>query len=69
MKCERFSKSRNNPLGADQYVRLLASAEKAAGEKDEGKMLSCFKQIPTKARDIGKAVIPVRVELLACRGQ
>jgi hypothetical protein len=64
-----FFKKQEQSLDADQYVRLLASAEKAAGEKDEGKMLSCFKQIPTKARDIGKAVIPVRVELLACRGQ
>jgi hypothetical protein len=45
-------------VDADEYVGLLASAEKAAGEKDEGKMQGFLKQIPSKAWEIGKVVIP-----------
>ncbi len=40
------------------HVGLLARAEKAAGEKDEDKMLGCLKEIPSKAWEIGKAVVP-----------
>ena len=53
-----FFKKQGESVDADEYVGLLASAEKAAGEKDEGRMLGCLKQIPSKAWEIGKTVIP-----------
>lgn len=45
-------------VDADEYVGLLAGAEKAAADKDESKMRSYLKQIPEKAWEIGKAIIP-----------
>jgi hypothetical protein len=53
-----FFKKQEGSLDADEYVGLLASAEKAAAEKDETKIIGYLKQIPSKAWDIGKAVIP-----------
>jgi hypothetical protein len=53
-----FFKKQEDSVDADEYVGLLASAEKAAGEKDESKMLGYLKQIPGKAWDIGKVVLP-----------
>ena len=53
-----FFKKQGESVDADEYVGLLASAEKAAGEKDESKMLGYLKQIPGRAWEIGKAVVP-----------
>ncbi|HLJ85500.1 MAG TPA: hypothetical protein VKZ53_01675 [Candidatus Angelobacter sp.] len=53
-----FFKKQEESVDTDEYVGLLASAEKAADEKDENKMLGYLKQIPGKAWEIGKAVIP-----------
>jgi len=53
-----FFKKQEESVDADEYVGLLASAEKAAGEKDESKMLGYLKQIPGKAWEIEKVVIP-----------
>jgi hypothetical protein len=53
-----FFKNQEDSLDADESIGLLASAERAASEKDEGKMLACLKQIPAKAWDVGKTVIP-----------
>jgi hypothetical protein len=56
-------------VDADEYVGLLASAEKAAAEKDESKMLGYLKQVPSKAWEIGKAVIPqVLLHYMKLRG-
>ena len=44
-------------LEADESIGLLAGAEKAAKEGDEGKMIGLLKQVPAKAWDIGKPVI------------
>jgi hypothetical protein len=64
-----FFKKQEESVDADEYVGLLASAEKAAGEKDEGKMLGYLKQIPSKAWEIGKAVVPqVLLHYLKLRG-
>jgi hypothetical protein len=50
-------------------VGLLASAEKAAGEKDESKMFGYLMQIPSKAWGIGKVVAPqVLLHYLKLRG-
>lgn len=53
-----FFKKQSESVETDECVGLLASAEKAAGEKDEGKMLGYLKQIPTKMWDVGKVVVP-----------
>ena len=53
-----FFKRQENSLDADEAAGLLAGAEKAAAQKDESKMLNYLKLIPSKAWDIGKAVIP-----------
>ena len=53
-----FFKKQAESAETDECVGLLASAEKAAGEKDEGKMLGYLKQIPSKMWDIGKVVVP-----------
>jgi len=64
-----FFKNQKESLDADEYVGLLASAEKAAGEKDESRMLGYLKQIPGGAWEIGKAVIPqVLLHYLKSRG-
>jgi hypothetical protein len=64
-----FFKRHEESVDADEYVGLLASAEKAAGEKDESTMLGYLKQIPSKAWEIGKAVIPqVLLHYLKLRG-
>lgn len=60
---------KQDSVEADEYVGLLASAEKAAGEKDESKMLSYLKKIPVGAWDIGKVVVPqVLVHYLKLHG-
>lgn len=51
-------KQQGNSIDVDESVGLLASAEKAAQQGDESKVLACLKQVPEKAWDIGKAVIP-----------
>ena len=53
-----FFKNQAESVDADEYIGLLASAQKAANEKDEGRMLGCLKQIPSQAWEIGKTVIP-----------
>jgi len=53
-----FFKKQEQSVDADECVGLLASAEKAAAEKDETKMLGYLKQIPSKAWEIGRTVIP-----------
>jgi hypothetical protein len=53
-----FFKSQEDSIDADECVGLLAGAEKSAGEKDKSKMLGYLKQVPPKAWEIGKAVIP-----------
>jgi hypothetical protein len=64
-----FFKKQEGSVDADEYVGLLASAEKAAGEKDESKMLGYLRQIPSKAWEIGKAVVPqVLLHYLKLRG-
>jgi hypothetical protein len=64
-----FFKKREESADADEYVGLLASAEKAAGEKDDSKMLGYLKQIPSNAWEIGKAVVPqVLLHYLKLRG-
>jgi soluble cytochrome b562 len=64
-----FFKQQGESVDADEYVGLLASAEKAAAEKDEGKMLGYLKQIPADAWEIGKAVLPqVLLHYLKARG-
>jgi hypothetical protein len=64
-----FFKKHEESVDADEYVGLLASAEKAAGEKDESKMLGYLKQIPSKAWEVGKVVVPqVLLHYLKLRG-
>jgi hypothetical protein len=53
-----FFKKQEESVDTDEYVGLLSSAEKAAAEKDESRMRGYLKQIPGKAWEIGKAVIP-----------
>ena len=53
-----FFKKQGESVDADEYIGLLASAEKAVGEKDESKMLGYLKQIPAHAWEIGKAALP-----------
>jgi hypothetical protein len=53
-----FFKTQDQSVDADEYVGLLASAEKAAAEKDESRMLGYLRQIPGKAWEIGKMVVP-----------
>jgi hypothetical protein len=50
--------AQDQSLDTDEYVGLLARAERAAADKDESKMLGYLKQIPGKAWDIGKVVVP-----------
>jgi soluble cytochrome b562 len=64
-----FFKQHQESVDADEYVGLLASAEKAAVEKDESKMLGYLKQIPVHAWEIGKTVLPqVLLHYLKARG-
>jgi hypothetical protein len=64
-----FFKKQTESVEADEFVGLLASAEKAAAEKDEHKMLGYLKQIPSKAWEIGKVVAPqVLLHYLKQRG-
>jgi hypothetical protein len=53
-----FFKKQEESVDADEYIGLLASAEKAAHEGDESKMHGVLKQVPGKAWEIGKEVIP-----------
>ena len=53
-----FFKKQNESVETDEFVGLLASAEKAAAEKDEHKMLGYLQQIPSKAWEIGKVIAP-----------
>jgi len=53
-----FFKKQEESVDADECVGLLASAEKAAHEGNEGKMHALLKQVPGKAWEIGKEVIP-----------
>jgi hypothetical protein len=53
-----FFKTQESSVENDEYIGLLASAEKAATEKDEGKLLGCLKAIPRGAWEIGKVVVP-----------
>ena len=46
-----------NTLEADEYAGLLAQAQKAAQEKDEGKLLKFVKAIPSKAWDLSKPLL------------
>jgi hypothetical protein len=60
---------KQDSVDTDEYAGLLASAEKAAGEKDESKMLGYLKQLPKGAWEISKAVIPqVLLHYLKLRG-
>jgi hypothetical protein len=64
-----FFKKQEGSVDADEYVGLLASAEKAAGEEDESKMLGYLRQIPNRAWEIGKVVVPqVLLHYLKLRG-
>jgi hypothetical protein len=64
-----FFKQQGESADVDEYVGLLASAEKAAKEKNESKMLGYLKQIPGAAWEIGKAVVPqVLLHYLKLRG-
>jgi len=64
-----FFKKQEDSIDADEYIGLLASAEKAAHEGNEGKMLDFLKKVPGKAWEIGKAVIPqVLLHYLKMRG-
>jgi hypothetical protein len=64
-----FFKKHEESVDADEDVGLLASAEKAAGEKDESKMLGYLKQIPSKTWEVGKVVVPqVLLHYLKLRG-
>jgi len=64
-----FFKTQQESVETDEYVGLLASAEKAAVEKDESKMFGYLKQIPSKAWEIGKVVAPqVLLHYLKLRG-
>jgi hypothetical protein len=64
-----FFKTQQESAEMDEYVGLLASAEKAAGEKNESKMFGYLKQIPSKAWEIGKVVAPqVLLHYLKLRG-
>jgi hypothetical protein len=51
-------KGESQSLETDEHVGLLAMAERAAADKDESKMLGYLKQIPSKAWDVGKVVVP-----------
>jgi hypothetical protein len=51
-------KKQDDSIDADECVGLLASAEKAAKEANENKMLGFLKQIPERTWEIGKVVIP-----------
>lgn len=51
-------KAESQSLETDEHVGLLAMAERAASDKDESKMLDYLKQIPSKAWDVGKVVVP-----------
>jgi hypothetical protein len=53
-----FFKKQEESVDSDEYVGLLASAERAAGDKDENKMLECLRQIPNKAWEIATMVTP-----------
>jgi hypothetical protein len=64
-----FFRNQQESVDTDEYVGLLASAEKAAGEQDENKMLGYLKQIPSTAWEIGKTVAPqVLMHYLKQRG-
>jgi hypothetical protein len=64
-----FFRKQDESVDTDEYVGLLASAEKAASEKNESKMLGYLKQIPGKAWEIGKSVAPqVLLHYLAKHG-
>lgn len=54
----RSAFKQQDSIDADEYVGSLASAEKAARAGDEHKMLGFLKQIPERAWDISKVVIP-----------
>jgi hypothetical protein len=51
-------KAESQSLETDEQVGLLAMAEKAAADQDESKMLGFLKQIPSKAWDVGKVLVP-----------
>jgi hypothetical protein len=64
-----FFKKQGESVDVDEYIGLIASAEKAAGEKNESKMLNYLKQIPAHAWEVGKAVLPqVLLHYLKARG-
>lgn len=64
-----FLKAQPESVESDESIGLLAGAERAATEKDEGKMLACLKQISAKTWEVGKAVIPqVLLHYLKLRG-
>ena len=48
---------KQDSLDADEYAGFLAGAQKAAQEKDEGKMHGFLRQIPAKAWEIGQPLI------------
>jgi hypothetical protein len=50
-------RKRDDSVDADEHIGLLASAEKAASENNESKMLGFLKQIPEKTWDVSKAVL------------
>jgi hypothetical protein len=53
-----FFKKQEESVDTDEYIGLLASAEKAAHEGNESKMHGLLKHVPGKAWEIGKEVIP-----------
>jgi hypothetical protein len=64
-----FFKAQAESADNDEYVGLLAGAERAAATKDENKMLGYLKQIPGKAWEVGKVVVPqVLLHYLKLRG-
>jgi hypothetical protein len=53
-----FFKRQPESVDTDEYVGLLAGAEKAAGEKNPSKMLDYLKQIPSQGWELIKPAAP-----------
>jgi hypothetical protein len=51
-----YLRKQDDWVDADEHIGLLASAEKAAVQNDENKMLGFLKQIPAKLWDVAKPV-------------
>lgn len=53
-----FFKTQAGPAEAEECVRLLADAERAAGELEEEKMFDYLRQVPHTVWETGKVVLP-----------